>query len=163
MIKKKNNLDEMQEQKLLKIEHYGFWFVYWGLLAAILLQVTLATDVKNLFHNIAGEWLVFMFVSIYMLIACLINGIWDRKLKPNLKTNIILSLLSGTLCGVIFFISSYYKYGKLAGAAATGIFMFAQIFVLSICALTFCVFIYKKRVRKLETDGETAVDDNEYK
>ncbi len=163
MIKKKNNLDEMQEQKLLKIEHYGFWFVYWGLLVAILLQVTLAADVKNLFHNIAGEWLVFMFVSVYMLIACLINGIWDRKLKPNLKTNIILSLLSGTLCGVIFSVSSYYKYGKLAGAAATGIFMFAQIFVLSICALTFCVFIYKKRLRKLETEGEAAADDNEYK
>ncbi|MGC6177489.1 DUF6773 family protein [Lacrimispora sp. 38-1] len=161
MIRKKNNLDEMQEQKLLKIEHYGFWFVYWGLLAAILLQVTLAADVKNLFHNIAGEWLVFMFVSIYMLIACLINGIWDRKLKPNLKTNIILSLLSGTLCGVIFFVSSYYKYGKLAGAAATGIFIFVQIFVLSIAALTFCVFIYKKRVRKLETEGEAAADDNE--
>lgn len=161
MIRKKNNLDEMQEQKLLKIEHYGFWFVYWGLLATILLQVTLATDVKNLFHNIAGEWLVFMFVSIYMLIACLINGIWDRKLKPNLKTNISLSLLSGTLCGVVFFASSYYKYGKLAGAAATGIFTFVQIFVLSIAALTFCVLIYKKRVRKLETEVEAAADDNE--
>lgn len=163
MIRKKNNLDEMQEQKLLKIEHYGFWFVYWGLLAAILLQVTLAADVKNLFHNIAGEWLVFMFVSIYMLIACLVNGIWDRRLKPNVKTNIILSLLSSTFCGVIFFASSYYKYGKLAGAAATGIVTFAQIFVLSIGALTFCVFIYKKRVRKLETESESVSVDNEDK
>nr|WP_314459120.1 DUF6773 family protein [uncultured Clostridium sp.] len=163
MIRKKNNLDEMQEQKLLKIEHYGFWFVYWGLLAAILLQVTLSSDVKNLFRTIAGEWLVFMLVSIYMLIACLINGIWDRRLKPNFKTNIIISLLSSTLCGAIFFVFSYYKYGKLAGAAATGIFMFAQIFVLSIGALTFCVFIYKKRVRKLETEGEAASVDNDDK
>lgn len=163
MIRKKNNLDEMQEQKLLKIEHYGFWFVYWGLLAAILLQVTLTADLKNVFHIIAGEWLVFMLVSIYMVAACLINGIWDRRLKPNLKTNIIISLLSSTLCGVIFFASSYYKYGKLAGAVATGIFTFAQIFILSLGALILCVFIYKKRVQKLEAESEAASVDNEDK
>lgn len=163
MIRKKNNLDEMQEQKLLKIEHYGFWFVYWGLLAAILLQVTLTADIKNVFHIIAGEWLVFMLVSIYMVAACLINGIWDRRLKPNLKTNIIISLLSSTLCGVFFFASSYYKYGKLAGAVATGIFTFAQIFILSLGALILCVFIYKKRVQKLEGESEAASVDNEDK
>lgn len=28
----KNNLDEMQEQKLLKIEHNGMWFAFWDYL-----------------------------------------------------------------------------------------------------------------------------------
>lgn len=163
MIRKKNNLDEMQEQKLLKIEHYGFWFVYWGLLVAILVQVTLSADVKNSFHIIAGEWVVFMLVSLYLIIACMVNGIWDRRLKPNFKTNIIISLLASVLCGVLFFASSYYKYGKLAGAAATGMFMFAQIFILSLGALTLCVFIYKKRVQKLEGESETSSVKNENK
>ena len=31
--KMKNKLDEMQELKMLKIEHNGCWFAFWGLLA----------------------------------------------------------------------------------------------------------------------------------
>lgn len=155
MNRKKNNLDEMQEQKLLKIEHYGFWIVYWGLLAAILLQVTLSTDSENLFRNIAGEWVVFMLASIYLPIACMINGIWDRRLKPNFKTNVILSLISGVLCGILFSATSYYKYGKLAGAVATGGFIFAQVFILTLGVLMLSVFIYKKRVQKLEAESES--------
>ena len=31
----KNNLDEMQEAKLLQIEHNGFWLAFWGLLATL--------------------------------------------------------------------------------------------------------------------------------
>ena len=30
MFKKENQLDEMQELKLLKIEHNGFWLAFWG-------------------------------------------------------------------------------------------------------------------------------------
>ena len=34
--KKSNNmLDEMQDNKLLKIEEFGFWLVFWILTAAI--------------------------------------------------------------------------------------------------------------------------------
>ena len=29
---KKSNLDEIQEQELLKIEHNGCWLAFWGLL-----------------------------------------------------------------------------------------------------------------------------------
>ena len=35
-MKKKNKLDEMQEQKLLRIEHNGCWFAFWALIAAML-------------------------------------------------------------------------------------------------------------------------------
>ena len=27
---KKNNLDEMQDRKLLKLEEYGFWIMFWA-------------------------------------------------------------------------------------------------------------------------------------
>ena len=37
MKKTESNLDEMQEQKMLKIEHNGYWLGFWGLLAAILI------------------------------------------------------------------------------------------------------------------------------
>lgn len=36
---KKSKLDEMQEIKMLKIEHYSFWALYGGLAAALVIQV----------------------------------------------------------------------------------------------------------------------------
>ena len=37
----KNRLDEMQEQKLLKIEHNGCWLAFYGLAAVIMIQLFL--------------------------------------------------------------------------------------------------------------------------
>ena len=37
MKKKKINLDDMQENKLVKMEQNGYWLVFCGLLAAILI------------------------------------------------------------------------------------------------------------------------------
>lgn len=39
IVMKKNNLDEMQEQELLKIEHNGCWLAFWGLLAVMAVQM----------------------------------------------------------------------------------------------------------------------------
>lgn len=152
MNKRKNNLDEMQEQKLLKIEHNGAWFAFWGLLATILIQVAIGKE--NLFRNIVGEWIVFMCLAAYISVSCMKNGIWDRNLQPNGKTNIILSLVAGTICGSVFFVSSYLKYHKLFGSIATGVFIFIGIFALTLITLTVSVSMYKKRVRKLEENSE---------
>ena len=35
---KKNNLDEMQEQELLKIEHNGCWLAFWLLFASMAVE-----------------------------------------------------------------------------------------------------------------------------
>ena len=53
--------------------------------------------------NLAGEWVVFMSLALYLSIDCVRNGIWDRKLKPNLKTNIIASSIAAVLTGIIWF------------------------------------------------------------
>ena len=87
---KKSNLDEMQEQALLKIEHNGCWLAFWGLLAAIALQMVMRVPGRQML----GEWIVFMSLSLYIVIACLRKGIWDRHLKANRKTNLIVSLLA---------------------------------------------------------------------
>ena len=44
MKKTKSNLDELQELKLLKIEHNGCWLAFWGLLAVILTQNAASKD-----------------------------------------------------------------------------------------------------------------------
>lgn len=152
MSKRKNNLDEMQEQKLLQIEHRGVWFAFWGLLTAILVQEVIGGE--DSLRNVIGEWVVFMCLAIYIGVACLKNGIWDRKLQPNPKTNIIISLIAALVCGIVFFASSYIKYQKLVGSIATGLFIFITTFVLTFAALTISVYIYKKRAAKLEKIGE---------
>lgn len=154
MNKRKNKLDEMQEQKLLKIERNGMWFAFWGLFATILIQ-----SLINKEANIIGELIVFMCLSIYIVFACLKNGIWDRKLEPNIKTNIIVSSISGILCGLTFFISSYLKYEKLLGSIATGIIMLVQVFALAFVTLTIFSAIYKKRIKKIEENCEAKSDE----
>lgn len=150
MKKQNSNLDEMQEQKLLKIEHNGCWFAFWALLASILIQTILFDDYTM--RSITGEWIVFMSLSLYLAFSCLKNGIWDRKLKANGKNNVILSLISSLACAVIFSVSSYIKYDSLIGAGATGLFMFIFVFVSTLVALTITMKLYQKRVSKIDAD-----------
>ena len=147
--KMKSNLDERQELKLLKIEHNGCWIAFWGLLIVMVIQMIVGNDSIK---NIAGEWVVFMSLVLYLSIDCVRNGIWDRKLKPNLKTNIIISSIAAVLAGIIGFSVSYRNYHKLIGSIATGIIMFVQVEILCLLALMIFSKIYKRRVQKLEED-----------
>ena len=145
----KNNLDERQELKLLQIEHNGCWIAFWGLLIAMLVQMISGNGGIS---NLAGEWAVFICLGFYIVIACIRNGIWDRRLKPNLKTNIIVSSIASVLTGVFWFIVSYRNYHKLIGSIAAGIFMFVAVEILCLFGLIVSSEIYKRRVRKLEED-----------
>lgn len=149
----KSKLDEMQEQKLLKIEHNCTWFVFWSLLLAIGVQCIMGMGKPNLLQNIAGEWIVFMTFDIYIVISCLKNGIWDRKLEPNLKTNMVVSLISSAIVAIVFSLVAFLRYGKLLGSIATGVFMFFTVFMLCFFALSALAVLYKKRVEKLENEG----------
>ena len=156
MKKEKNNLDERQELKLLKIEHNGCWFAFWGLLAAMSIQMFLGNGSPK---NLAGEWIVFMCLAIYLSAACMKNGIWDRKLKPNFKTNAIASVIAGTALGVIWFVISYQNYHNFIGSIMTGVFMFVCTGGLCLAALVVSSLIYKKRVEKLEKVDEDSMCD----
>ena len=63
---KKNQLDEMQEQTMRKIESHGFWLLWGSLLAAWIVQTVFGAADKA-----AGEWVVFMIGCIYTVVACL--------------------------------------------------------------------------------------------
>ena len=67
-MKKLNQLDEMQEQELLKIEHNGCWLAFWMLLAAVIVQsIFFNADLRML----AGEWIIFMVLAFYLAGACI--------------------------------------------------------------------------------------------
>ncbi len=149
---KKNMLDERQEQVVLKFEHNALLIAYWGLLIAIFGQMFLY---DNNWPYVAGEWIVFMVVSVYLLIASLKNGIWDRRLKPNFSTNLIVSIIAGVLSGVFITGLILTRYDdKPAGALAAGVISGGFIFVLCLVMLLTMSGIYKKRVQKLEEQEE---------
>ena len=151
MKKKKNNLDEMQEQKLLKIEHNGCWLAFWGLFIVSTVQFMFYGP--GCWQPLIGEWLVLMSLCLYMVIACLKNGIWDRRFSPTLATNLLFSIGGGVCSGVIFFVISYRNYHKLWGSLATGIFMLVTAFVVFLGALTLVAYLYRKKTEQLEDEN----------
>ena len=144
---KKNNLDEMQEQELLKIEHNGCWLAYWGLLAVIAVQMVMGAPGSQ----VLGEWIVFMVLGLYIVIACLRKGIWDRHLKANRKTNLIISLLAAAAAGILITVSNPYLSEPLDYVLVAGM-SGGFTFVLCFIALSLSMKLYKKRREKLDAE-----------
>lgn len=144
---KKSNLDEMQEQELLKIEHNGCWLAFWGLLAVMAVQMVMRVPGRQML----GEWIVFMVLCLYIAIACLRKGIWDRRLKAGWKTNLVGSLIAAVATGSLValynpYLSEPLDYVLVAGL--TGGFTF----VLCFTALSVCTKLYHNRRNKLDKE-----------
>ncbi|MCM1087174.1 MAG: hypothetical protein NC419_03390 [Muribaculaceae bacterium] len=150
--KSKSRLDEMQEKKLLEIEHNGFWLAFWGLLAAMSVQLLLYGREHP--EMMAGEWIVFMSIAFYTVIACMKNGIWDRKLAPTPGTNLMVSLIAGAVTGILFFAITYRNYQRFLGSVMTGLFMMIQVFVLCFGGLSIAAAIHHKKEERLENEEE---------
>ena len=152
---KKNNLDEMQEQKLLKIEHNGCWLAFWGLLIVIVVQMVIG---GGDFYRLAGEWIVFMVLCLYIAVDCARNGIWDRRLKSDGKTNLIISVIAAVVFGAVTFASTYLHYRKPAGSAAAAVISAVIVFIACFAALTIVARYTNKKQAALEAEPE---DDGE--
>ena len=145
---KKSNLDEMQEQALLKIEHYGFWLAFWGLLTIMAIQALLGVA----FSSLLGEWIIFMVLCVYALVSCLHHGLWDRNLKPNLKTNLLVSIVPGLAVGVFDMLLFRENETEPLDYLLIGAVPAIITFVLCFGVLTFCTALYKKRRQKLDQE-----------
>lgn len=131
---KHDNLDEMQKQTLLKIESRGFWMLWVLLLAALIIESLLGFAPREM----AAEWFIFMLGCAYSVLSDLRAGIWDRRLKPNTKTNVVVSVV-----GV---------------AALQAVIMGVCTWVLCFALLQLSMKAYKKRHAELENPKE---DDDE--
>lgn len=154
MKKLTTNLDERQENLLLHIEKNGCWIAFWVLIASIFLQQTFGIrDIKSL----AGEYISFLSLAIYLAIGCIKNGIWDRHLKADSKTNLLTSIIAATLASTAFILVNYSRF-KNTSLILT---IFAVIFlcVLIVCFLTLSVLllIYKKKIEILENEYEESL------
>ena len=149
---KRNNLDEMQKQTLLKIESRGFWVLGVLLLAALIIESLLGFAPREM----AAEWFIFMLGCAYSLISDLRAGIWDRRFKPNTKTNAVVSVAGGAAV----FVWGLIKFAALGMGVAVlwAVFLGACTWVLCFELLQLSMKAYKKRHAELENPKE---DDDE--
>lgn len=149
---KHDNLDEMQKQTLLKIESRGFWVLWVLLLAALIIESLLGFAPREM----AAEWFIFMLGAAYSVLSDLRAGIRDRRLKPNTKTNVVLSVAGGAAV----FVWGLIKFAALGAGIAV-----LQAVIMGVCTWVLCFALlqlsmkaYKKRHAELENPKE---DDDE--
>ena len=99
-----------------------------------------------------------MCACVYLMVACMRAGIWDRRLKPDPKTNAIISVLAGVATAVI---NSITFWVNLAGSEDRVIVMiivaaisFVMVTLACFVALSLAARSYKKRLAKLEKEVE---------
>lgn len=154
MKKLKNNLDERQEQAMLRIEHNGCWFAFWGLFVVMVVEY-IAFGYKDV-RAVAGEWFIFMILAIYLAIDCTKNGIFDRRLKPTMKTYIVCSLIGGVVAGAIFTIVQYRRFPEFSEiAVGLGTIMGGITFVL----IFVCLKWSAKKIKDQEKKAEEAYEE----
>ena len=152
---KRENLDEMQKQTLLKIESRGFWALWVLLLAALIIESLLGFTPREM----AAEWFIFMLGCAYSILCDVRAGIWDRHLKPNTKTNAAVSVVGG----VGMFVWGLIKFAEFGMGVAVlqAVFLGVCTGVLCFALLQLSMKAYKKRHAELENPKED--DDNENK
>lgn len=145
---KNSNLDEMQEQKLLRIEHNCCWLAFWSLAASITIQGVLGCYLDH----ILGEIICLFLISGCMIISCLKQGIWDRKLVPNRKNNLLCSLAASIFIGIFTYFQLAGKLEQQERLLPVCIAFMVFVFLLSMAALSICTIIYRKRKDSLEQE-----------
>lgn len=157
--KKESNLDEYHELQLLKIEHNGCWLAFWGLIISMAVQL-IAFGYEEGSKMFLGEWVIFMVLCLYLFIAMKKNNIWDRRLKPNFKTNLIVSAITGVVVCVIITLVIFRNYPDfLLVSIASGIFVGVFTFFLCLIALSFEARSYKKMLEKLEAEPSEEINE----
>lgn len=151
---KRDNLDEMQKQTLLKIESCGFWALWVLLLAALIIESLLGFTPREM----AAEWFIFMLGSAYSVISDLRAGIWDRHLKANTKTNAAVSVVGG----VAVFVWGLIKFAALGMGIAV-----LQAVIMGVCTWVLCFALlqlsmkaYKNATLSWKTQRRTTMKTN---
>lgn len=146
---KSSKLDEMQEIQMLKIEHYGLWLAFWGLLVITIVQASM----KAPFQQYAAEGFLLCVLAVFELAASLKYGLWDRTGKPSLWLNLLAAFAAAAITGGSTFAEQRYW----PGALFSGVFSFLLTFGI----LQFFASLYRKRRAKLDHVEEDPISNEE--
>lgn len=147
-MKLKSKIDEMQEQNLLRLESSGLNIAFLGLLASIVIQISMGAS----FRQVCAEWIVFMLLCLHMIVGCVRHGIWARTFTPSLKTNLIACTLAAIVVGAVAYAVSVHYELAPAFTFRYVLLSAAGVFLLCFVALTACAKLYQKRREKLDKE-----------
>ena len=148
--KENDTLDEMQDQKMLKMEEYGYWILFWGLALAVVVQLLLGGSIRQ----VAGELIVLLVGGAYVLATSLKNGLWTRSATPTRKRNAVTGIIPAAVIGILNVIKLIQKKNidtndiLIAAAFTVGTYI-ACFAVLEVLRL-----LYEKRRSRLDDVGE---------
>ena len=148
--KTEGNLDEMQDQKMLKMEESGYWILFWGLALAVVVQLLLGGTIRQ----VAGELVVLLVGSVYVAAVSLKNGLWTRNATPTRKRNAVTSIIPAAAICVLNVIKLIQKKSVdtndilIAAAFTVGTYIICFV-VLEVLRL-----LYEKRRSRLDDVGE---------
>ena len=147
-----NNLDEMQDQKLLKMEEYGFWIMFWALAIAIVVQLIIGST----FKEVIGEIAVLFIGSIYIAVTSLKNGLWTRTSTPSMKGNAITSIVPAVLIAAIHIIKMIRSESFNTSNVLVTVAIMVAVYVACFAVLEAFRAMYKKRRAELDDIDETS-------
>lgn len=150
---KSSKLDEMQEIQMLKIEHYGLWLAFWGMLVITIVQASMGAP----FQQYAAEGFLLCGLAVFELVADLRYGLWDRTGKPSLGLNLLAALAAAAITGGSTFVGQGYLPGSLLSGGCS--------FLLTFGLLQLWASLYRKRRAKLdhvEEDSTPNEEDNSH-
>ena len=137
-----SQLDEMQQAKLLKINSNGMNLCYIGLLAAILIQWLVKLD----FSAIIGEVIVFYLLVFYITGASIYEGLWSSKVKPSIRSNLLISLIPAAAVGILLFLRNALSADASTVLSAPVILLLMGIaYALCMAVLSALLCLYNRR------------------
>lgn len=150
----RTNLDEQQEQKLLRIESCGFWMAYWGIMIVLFINMIFVDNPIAIY----SLWALFMLISIIVGVCCINEGICDRRLDMSKKTTALLSLTGALIfagIGIIFLLQRRdLTYKTFIGLALLVLTLFLFLYV----GLRVIARMVVKQQNKLNAEPDDTMD-----
>ena len=141
-----NVLDEMQDQKLLKLEEYGFWILFWALAFSIVVQLVLGAPLRQ----VLGELIIAAIGGIWISFTTLKNGIWTRKSTPTRKANALTAIIPAALIGTLNIIKMIQNHKTDTGSILTAAAVIVITYVACFAVLEVFRASYNKQRDKLD-------------
>lgn len=149
-------MDERQELELLKIEHVGFWIMFWALTISIIIQTIF---MNKDFDEIIGEMIVLLIGAGCIIIGCAKKGQWDYYSQPSMKNYLLYSTITATIFSLLIGVKKWKQYEVFREdfwgmAIPIVLILFVSCFALVFISLFICGKIVQNRRKKLEKEYE---------
>ena len=141
-------LDERQELEAMRVERGTCWFFFFGLMAAMIVQMFFFGDD---FARTAGELVVFVVGCTWMTVGYIRRGIWSYFSTPGMKSYILYSIAVGVIFGPIPPLMRYFREdAPFSNCLRSFAIDFIVIFILSFILMLLFGAVTKARQRKLQ-------------